>query len=95
MSMIHQLRLTGLKIKVHHYRNFNIQAKKNNEMRFTFGDFYRITPKGGRTVVTITDTNGDVFTGESICSIKDNYCRKTGARIALERAAEKALVVNY
>jgi hypothetical protein len=44
-------------------------------------------PKGGRTVVTILDSEGATLAqAEALCSVRDNYSRKLGLNIALGRA---------
>lgn len=41
------------------------------------------------TRIEILDLNGKEWFGEARCSIKDNYNRKLGNRIALQRAIKK------
>ena len=44
---------------------------------------------GGRTVVTIKDSVGNEFTGVANCSMTEQFCYKTGFRIALGRAIKE------
>lgn len=44
-----------------------------------------LASKGGATKVTLTINNTE-FSGKAICSHSDNYCRKTGRKLALVRA---------
>ncbi len=41
---------------------------------------------GGITTVCITTPTGQVLIGKAICSNKDNFCKKFGIQLALERA---------
>ena len=45
----------------------------------------------GRTICDITEkgTKKVLFSGISLCSIKDNFCKETGRKIALTRAIRK------
>jgi len=47
-----------------------------------------VWPRGGRTVVVLLDSNDNEFVGEATCSPKDNYCKKEGIRVALQRALQ-------
>lgn len=49
-------------------------------------DGSRISAKGGATYVTITGPNGQRYWGESKCSDKDAFSRRTGMQLALSRA---------
>jgi len=40
----------------------------------------------GCTTCRLTDMNNNTVIGESRCSLKDNFSKKTGRKIALERA---------
>ena len=73
MITVEQLRKRGLKVRVLHKR-----LLQEAEI---------VSPCGGETVVEITDeTSGKTFTGVALCSIKDNYSKKVGVRLAIERA---------
>lgn len=45
-----------------------------------------VLPHGGETEVSLFDHGACVGTGIAVCSKKDNYCRKTGRVLAIERA---------
>lgn len=44
-----------------------------------------IASKGGATLVFLI-IGGETFTGRAFCNHSDNYCRKTGRKLALVRA---------
>ena len=50
-------------------------------------------PRGGKTVCVIRTKDCREFIGEALCSMADNFCYKTGSRIAFERAAEHLSLV--
>ena len=45
-----------------------------------------ISSHGGKTVVEITTPDAVELKSETVCSLKDNYNKKIGARIAIGRA---------
>ena len=49
-------------------------------------DMYGLSCKGGVTHVQLLDDDGELLREAiSVCSIKDNFCRKLGRKIALGR----------
>ncbi len=44
---------------------------------------------GGYTQISVVSPSGNMFKGESECSIYDNFCKKTGRDIALSRVIKK------
>lgn len=64
------------KLRVRHIRNNFVYAD---------GSDSEINSRGGFTEVEI-HINGKVYIGETICSEKDNYCKKTGRELAFKRA---------
>ena len=48
-----------------------------------------VKPRGGETIAQILVDGSVISEGEAYCSITDNYCRRTGALIALGRAEKK------
>lgn len=45
--------------------------------------------RGGKTIVTITDDNGEkICEGIAVCSMRDNFSYKLGAEIAFGRAID-------
>lgn len=82
IKSIKQLRQTGYKVRVMHERDsIKIQTISG------FRSFYNA--RGGSTTIQITTPTGITIEGKSRCSEKENFCRKTGNRIAMERAFEK------
>lgn len=47
-----------------------------------------IQPRGGETEATLVSPTGKVTTGRTVCSKKENFHRKVGIKLALERALE-------
>ena len=79
IKKVDDLRNLGYKVRVMHYRN-----KDNNG---------NIVPKGGKTVVTITDpSNGQTFQGLAKCSDKDGFNKRIGVAIAMGRALRNEVV---
>ena len=91
---VHQLRVRGNKVKVEHKRRYFDPVNK----RYVFlTDYERslsalppyveVEATGGVTFVTITlKRSGNELVGTAVCSNKENYCRKTGVALAIERA---------
>jgi len=82
IKSIKELRQTGYKVRVMHERD-SIKIQTINGIR----NFYNA--RGGSTTIQITTPTGITIEGKSRCSEKENFCRKTGNRIAMERAFEK------
>jgi hypothetical protein len=79
------LRKKGWKVRVYHYREEKeIWFKVNHTAYYTKETI--LDPKGGRTEVSLITPNGRTSKGVAVCDKEDNYCRKEGVRIALERA---------
>ena len=82
IKSIKQLRQTGYKVRVMHERDtFKVQTISG------YRSFYNA--RGGSTTIQITTPEGITIEGKSRCSEKENFCRKTGNIIAMERAFEK------
>lgn len=75
VSTIDQLRNIGYKVKVIHMRNID---NKNT-----------ILPKGGTTMVVLTDPSGITTEGIARCSDEDGFVKSIGVKIALGRALKK------
>jgi len=75
MKTVKELRQSGYKVRVHHFRKFNDLFAL---------DFHN--PKGGSTEIEVTSPEGIYVKAEAKCSDQDNFCRKTGVAIALGRA---------
>ena len=54
---------------------------------------YAPCERGGKTVCTIEDGNGNKYIGKAVCSYSDNFCYELGRRIAYGRA-EKQYVLS-
>ena len=52
----------------------------------TYFYYYRDRESKPRITVCLLKANGAVARGIAICSLKDNPCKKTGRKIALQRA---------
>ena len=71
MNSVKQLRQSGNKVRVFHIRNMKEGI---------------VDPRGGLTKIEVTLSDGTNLIGEALCSVKDNYNKKTGVKIALGRA---------
>ena len=79
---VKSLRQKGYKVKCFHTRNIpDLLSEGNTNYNYELFD-----AKGGKTEVQLIDPNGIKASGEAKCSNKENYCRKTGVKIALGRA---------
>jgi hypothetical protein len=76
---IHQLRKEGYKVKVYHYRDTIDVMTFSGIQKF-------LNARGGSTRIEITTPEGKTLVGESKCSKKENFCRRTGNQIAIGRA---------
>lgn len=47
--------------------------------------------RGGKTVCVLVLSNGNEIQAESVCSLSDNFNRKTGRRLSFKRAYDKYL----
>jgi len=69
----------GLTVKYQHRRNCTRPVK--------MGDYSALDPRGGETVASVFDTDGNlVASGVACCHAKDNYSKRIGRAIALGRA---------
>lgn len=94
MNTIHNLRKMGIKTRVTHYRFVEMIADNGrlyitrvllpmHEIRESEMQ-NRILPKGGKTVLELTNGNQTVIL-ESKCSDLDLYNCKVGVKLALEK----------
>lgn len=92
MKNVQQLRQEGFKVRICHeryyYDPFNQWADllPRHEVEVELYDVMNPEPKGGRTIVELTDPTGKTVKGIAECSEKDNYQRKLGVKIAIARA---------
>ena len=87
---VEQLRKSGNKVRVHHYRH--IREGDNGLTRFVplcdIQNFTKVHPKGGLTKVSITTPEGKHFEGKAGCVMTDAFNYKLGVRIALGKLQE-------
>lgn len=76
---VKKLRREGWKVRVLHCRLYNVVN----------GEFFP-TAKGGNTRIELTTPSGEDFYGDAVCHPLENYNKKEGVRVALERAYELA-----
>jgi len=90
------LRLMGCKVKVNHWRFYDVPVLGGSKRelalqgpRISTGidipDDVQPSPRGGQTVVTVTSPSGWVYRGIAKCSLKDNYCKRSGVAYCLDR----------
>ncbi len=79
MITIDSLKNDGWEVDVIHERRYRIVRKLTGVANV-------IQPRGGRTTVILTDSHRGAFSGTSICSDEDNYCKKLGVKVGLARA---------
>lgn len=82
MNPIYNLRKNGFKVRVLHQRVVDFPEGEESGKAVIY-------PRGGFTKVELRDPNGKETFGYSYCSSQDNYCKRTGAQIALGRALKQ------
>jgi len=87
MKTIKELRQEGTKVKIEHYR-YNQRGKLVPYSRKTKG---LISQKGGITIATVTNGDGEFAKGVAVCSKEDQFSYGDGANIALGRAMRDLL----
>lgn len=94
-SLVTALKAKGFRVKASHsrfyreYKNDKVQLvlTPNSEAIKLAGDALRYaTPKGGKTIVTITAPSGVEFLAESSCSTLDTFNKHVGYNTAFRRA---------
>lgn len=83
METVKSLRQKGHKVRVLHGRRTKVGGL------FCASGKTGVCEKGGMTRLEITTKNGYELVGEAFCSEHDNYNKKIGVRIALDRAVEQ------
>ena len=76
METVKSLRQKGYKVRVLHKRKYKNPLSDNFE------------EKGGETILEIRTPEGTEISESARCHEKDNYNKKEGVRVALERALE-------
>jgi|LakMenE01Jun11ns_1017448.scaffolds.fasta_scaffold9928910_6 hypothetical protein len=83
MQTVENLRKSGWKVRVLHYRN---DESCEGKVKSSHSKEYKINPKGGKTVVILDSPFGEHFEGLAICNAGDLYNKKIGVKIAIGRA---------
>lgn len=82
---VEQLRKSGYKVRVIHSRRGKTMPRMDGSIVQT------VSERGGQTIVQVRTPDGEELEGVAICSIKDNFNRRMGVRIALGRALTRSL----
>lgn len=88
---VQELRNKGFKVKVLHHRLYNGYHKWQVGNRNHIENYGPLDPdtKGGSTHVVVDCPNGEHYEGIALCSLKDNFNKKLGVKIALGRCGFK------
>ena len=87
---VESLRKLGFRVAVVHFRTGRLKRIHPTMGRYLTASENHCGSKGGKTTVEILK-NGISHRGIALCSSKDNYNRKIGVKIALNRAYFKYL----
>jgi hypothetical protein len=85
MKTVEQLRKSGYKVKVEHYR-----TNKGQIVQYSKKTKGKVDPKGGLTVVTVTTPSGRTLKSNATCHQNDVFSYKVGVKIALGRVLNRA-----
>lgn len=85
MNTVKQLRQIGYKVKIEHYRLLS----KGGYIPYSRKTKGAINNNGGFTVATITNPEGVTKKGVAACSKEDQFCYKSGAKLAMKKAMEE------
>lgn len=88
MNSVHLLRKNGFKIRVRHTRLMEWELSNPNLPK-QFFPVLRLSARGGSTTVEVTTPRGQTTKAEARCSNKENFNRKRGLYLALDRAVQK------
>ena len=94
---VKELRQSNNKVRVIHYRYLEINDDENKPRldllpRFELKEKHMlkdVSPRGGKTVIQVSYTNGKEYSAEAVCSLKDNFCYKVGVSICLGRVLKQ------
>jgi len=96
MNTVKEFRQAGYKVRVQHVRKitakpqaFNSTVKEIRESAFYFEIKPEISAKGGMTIIEVRSPEGQEIHEIAYCNECDNYNRRTGVTIALERIKQK------
>ena len=95
MNTVEQLRKSGYRVLINHYRypgnvskglNKRQASKVKMECAFALSDEgLGISPFGGKTTIEVISQSGTSYTAEADCSVRDNFNKRMGVKIALGR----------
>lgn len=100
-NLVHSLRQKGYQVKINHYRHNAVKltgianlpltqlvtvAQPLFDARAAQASGAPIWPCGGATAVEIQTPDGKTLTGRADCSLNDNFCKRRGVLIAINRA---------
>lgn len=104
-TTIKSLRQSGYKVRVLHDRYvqplvgkhgkfINLPGSELSHLTEARKNGLDVAPKGGKTIIEVTVPQGSgilpaTVTGVAECSLKDNYCKRTGIQVALGRAVKQ------
>lgn len=104
-EVFQKLRASGYRTTIYHERYWMDGAKnilgpdkicdiqeEMNELGITSGGVYG---KGGFTCAEIRTPDGEEFVAYAECSLKDNFCKRTGRQIAINRLLKTMLEEGY
>lgn len=84
MNNVEELRKSGYKVRVKHFRREKTMQKMDG------GVVQTPSERGGHTIVQVRTPDGEELEGVAVCSTKDNFNKRIGVRIALGRAFTSA-----
>lgn len=94
-SLVTALKAKGFRVKASHsrfYREYKdnkvqlVLTQNSDAVKLAKDTLQYATPKGGKTVVTITAPSGVEFWSESLCSPLDTFNKHVGYNTAFRRA---------
>ena len=93
MTILEVLKAAGAKVRITHFRPFRWEAPYAKKVLYSRYDLNRMgaqgaafASRGGMTIAVIEWPDGTAVCAVSLCSDKDNFCRRTGRDTALARA---------
>ena len=96
MNTVKEFRQAGYKVRVQHVRKitvkppvFNSTVRELRENGVHFEVKPQISAKGGMTIIEVRSPEGQEIQEIVNCSKYDNYNRRTGINIGLERIKQK------
>lgn len=65
-----------------------VYGKHRRRLQFNREGNMFIAPRGGYTMMAVEHDDGDITWGMAVCSVNDNFCKRTGRNIAVGRALQ-------